>query len=68
MFAGVNLKTVHEILGKKTIAMTARYAHFAPTHKIAGAVDHGSSRIGFAAKWQQLAANTKNCHEKQKTE
>jgi site-specific recombinase XerC len=32
--AGVDLKTVHEPMGHKTIAMTARYAHLAPTHKL----------------------------------
>jgi hypothetical protein len=31
--AGVDLKTVQELMGQKTIAMTARYAHLAPTHK-----------------------------------
>ena len=31
--AGVDLKTVQELMGHKTIAMTARYAHLAPTHK-----------------------------------
>jgi site-specific recombinase XerD len=30
---GVDLKTVQELMGHKTIAMTARYAHLAPTHK-----------------------------------
>jgi hypothetical protein len=32
--AGVDLKTVQELMGHKTIAMTARYAHLAPTHKL----------------------------------
>jgi len=32
--AGVDLKTVQELMGQKTIAMTARYAHLAPTHKL----------------------------------
>ena len=31
--AGVDLKTVQELMGHKTIAMTARYAHLAPAHK-----------------------------------
>ena len=31
--AGVDLKTVQELMGHKTIAMTALYAHLAPTHK-----------------------------------
>jgi site-specific recombinase XerD len=33
VMAGVDLKTVQELMGHKTIAMTARYAHLAPTHK-----------------------------------
>ena len=32
--AGVDLKTVQEPIGHKTIAMTARYAPLAPTHKL----------------------------------
>jgi len=32
--AGVDITTVKELLGHKTLAMTLRYAHPAPTHKI----------------------------------
>jgi hypothetical protein len=32
--AEVDLKTVQELMGYKTIAMTARYAHLGPTHKL----------------------------------
>jgi site-specific recombinase XerD len=32
--AGVDLKTVQELMGHKTIAMTARYAHLVPTRKL----------------------------------
>jgi hypothetical protein len=32
--AGVDLNTVQELMGHKTIAMTARYARLAPTHKL----------------------------------
>lgn len=32
---GVDLKTVQELMGHKTIAMTFRYAHLAPSHKAA---------------------------------
>jgi site-specific recombinase XerD len=34
VMAGVDLKTVQELMGHKTIVMTARYAHLAPTHKL----------------------------------
>jgi hypothetical protein len=32
--AGVDLRTVQELLGHKTIAMTVRYAHLAPEHQL----------------------------------
>jgi len=30
--AGIDLKTVQELAGHKTIAMTLRYSHLAPSH------------------------------------
>jgi site-specific recombinase XerD len=30
----VDLKTVQDLMGHKTIAMTARYAHLSPAHKL----------------------------------
>ena len=38
VMAGKDLTTVKELLGHKTIAMTLRYSHLAPSHK-AQAVD-----------------------------
>jgi integrase len=34
VMAGVGLKTLQELMGHKTIAMSARYAHLAPAHKL----------------------------------
>ena len=31
--AGVDLRTVQELMGHKTITMTVRYAHLAPAHQ-----------------------------------
>jgi site-specific recombinase XerD len=33
--AGVDIRTVEELLGDKTIAMTVRYSHLAPKHTLA---------------------------------
>jgi len=35
VMAGVNLKTVRELLGHKSVAMTLRYAYLAPEHNAA---------------------------------
>jgi site-specific recombinase XerD len=34
VMAGIDLKTVQELLGHKTLTMTLRYSHLAPSHKI----------------------------------
>lgn len=33
--AGIDLTTIKELLGHKTLTMTLRYAHLAPSHKVA---------------------------------
>ena len=35
VMAGVDLRTVQELMGHKTISMTVRYAHLAPEHQLA---------------------------------
>jgi len=35
VMAGVDLRTVQELMGHKTIQMTCRYAHLAPQHRLA---------------------------------
>jgi len=47
VMAGVDLRTVQELMGHKTIAMTLRYAHLSPDHKRA-AMETLESR--FSAK------------------
>ena len=33
--AGVDIRTVAELMGHRTLAMTKRYAHLAPAHNLA---------------------------------
>ncbi len=44
IMAGVDLRTVQELMGHRTIQMTCRYAHLSPAHE-AGAVEQ---LVGFA--------------------
>ncbi len=34
VMAGIDLTTIQELLGHKTLTMTLRYAHLAPSHKV----------------------------------
>jgi hypothetical protein len=57
--AGVNLKTVQELMGHKTIAMTARCAHLAPTHKLQTLETLASPGSVSVQSGYKLAANAK---------
>jgi site-specific recombinase XerD len=46
VMAGVDLRTVQELMGHKTIAMTCRYAHLTSSHQHA-AVERISGDVGF---------------------
>jgi len=41
--AGVDLRTVQELLGHKTLEMTMRYSHLAPAHKAAAVEKLGAA-------------------------
>jgi site-specific recombinase XerD len=53
VMAGVDLRTVQELAGHKDIKMTTRYAHLAPSHKLA-AVD----RLAEHRRMQELGETT----------
>ena len=68
VMAGVDLKTVQELMGHKTIAMTARYAHLAPTHKLQALetlVRPGSVSVQSG---HFLATSTKKSHKAKKVD
>jgi site-specific recombinase XerD len=59
VMAGVDLKTVQELMGHKTIAMTARYAHLSPEHKLSALerlVSGKRGRVVTARKPKKLRA------------
>ncbi len=49
VMAGVDLRTVQALMGRKTINMTLRYAHLAPDHlkKAVESLNWGKSPINF---------------------
>ena len=55
VMAGVDLRTVAELLGHKKIQMTMRYAHLAPQHKLAAV----EKRNSFSPLSPDNAASTR---------
>lgn len=53
VMAGVDITTVKELLGHKTLSMTLRYAHLAPSHKVK-AVDMLDSTLNEKPTIQKL--------------
>ena len=51
--AGVDITTVKELLGHKTLTMTLRYSHLAPSHKVK-AVDILDSTLNKTSTSQLL--------------
>jgi integrase len=62
--AGVDLLTVTELLGHKTLKMTLRYAHLSPSHK-AKAISVLEEALGHEPTIQKLDTPTKkaSAHE-----
>jgi len=51
VMAGVDLYTVKEILGHKTLAMTARYSHLSPGHQ-RQALERLADRMDTGPDWK----------------
>ena len=56
--AGVDITTLKELLGHKTLTMTLRYAHLAPSHKVK-AVDILDNALTEKPTIQKLYSETK---------
>jgi len=54
--AGIDITTIKELLGHKTLTMTLRYAHLAPSHKTR-AVDILDNTINETSTIQKLYKN-----------
>ena len=53
VMSGVDLRTVQELLGHRTLAMTMRYSHLSPAHKWR-AVKILGSKISLDIPWGKL--------------
>ena len=59
VMAGVDLRTVQELMGHKTIAMTCRYAHLAPAHQLAAVEKLTTHRTTNVAEPTDTTSDTK---------
>lgn len=66
VMAGVDLRTVQELMGHKTIQMTVRYAHLAPKHQLAAVqrlCDTGTAQKAPSDTRTDTSASTKPVRE-----
>jgi site-specific recombinase XerD len=62
VMAGVDLRTVQQLMGHKTIQMTCRYAHLAPEHQLAAV-----ERLCETDDAQEMATDTRSSTEPEPT-
>jgi len=62
VMAGIDITTVKELLGHKTLSMTLRYAHLAPSHKVK-AVDILDQTLTLSPTSQKLHKNERAANE-----
>jgi site-specific recombinase XerD len=62
VMVGVDLRTVQELMGHKTIQMTCRYAHLAPAHQLA-AVERLLSFNSASDKVAEVSASKRNARK-----
>lgn len=56
VMAGVDLRTVQELMGHKTIQMTVRYAHLSPQHQLAAVQRLCSAPVNLALAKEEMGA------------
>jgi site-specific recombinase XerD len=63
VMAGVDIRTVQELLGHKTISMTVRYAHLAPQHQLAAVERLDAPKAGSSATTTATGASEQTTPE-----